>query len=58
MGFDSPATSENIGGICNEGHKMGRVSGGIRGSVFCDDLMDRKEAGRILVEFLEEWLRG
>ena len=37
---------------------MGRVSGGIGGSVFCDDLMDRREAGRILVEFLEEWLRG
>ena len=37
---------------------MGRVSGGIGGSVFCDVLMDRKEADRILVEFLEEWLRG
>ena len=35
---------------------MGRVSGGIGGSMFCDDLVDRKEAGRM--DFLEEWLRG
>ena len=47
---------ENVGRIAHEGLKMGRVSGGIGGSMFCDDLVDRKEAGRM--DFLEEWLRG
>ena len=37
---------------------MGRVIGGIGGSVFCDVLMDRNEAGRILVEKVAKHVAG